>query len=199
MKRRRRRSGPSWRTGPLGTPASRVVIEEFLTGPEVSVLAFTDGTAIAPMVSSMDHKRAGDGDTGLNHRRHGHRGPQPLLHRGHRPGMHGHHLPADPGRHAAEGCPFKGCLYFGLMLTPGRAQGHRVQLRFGDPETQVVLPLLKTDLLTVMQAVENETLENSPWSGGTPPPPASSWPPAGIRATMRRARPSPCPLPCRGT
>ena len=137
---------------------NEIVIEEFLTGPEVSVLAFTDGTAIAPMVSSMDHKRAGDGDTGLNTGGMGTVAPNPCY----TPEiaqvcMDTIFLPTRAAMRA-EGCPFKGCLYFGLMLTPRGPKVIEYNCRFGDPETQVVLPLLKTDLLTVMQAVENETL-----------------------------------------
>ena len=142
----------------FGDSGNEVVIEEFLTGPEVSVLAFTDGTAIAPMISSMDHKRAGDGDTGLNTGGMGTIAPNP-------------YYTADVAKRCmdeiflptlaamrAEGCPFKGCLYFGLMITPNGPKVIEYNCRFGDPETQVVLPLLKTDLFTIMQAVENETL-----------------------------------------
>lgn len=143
----------------FGEAGSRIVIEEFLTGPEVSVLSFTDGKTICPMVSSMDHKRAGDGDTGLNTGGMGTVAPNPYY----TPAiaaqcMREIFLPTIQAM-TAEGCPFKGCLYFGLMLTP---QGPRVieyNCRFGDPETQVVLPLLKTDLLTVMRAVEEEKLD----------------------------------------
>ena len=142
----------------FGDSGNEIVIEEFLTGPEVSVLAFTDGTAIAPMVSSMDHKRAGDGDTGLNTGGMGTVAPNPCY----TPEiaqvcMDTIFLPTLAAMRA-EGCPFKGCLYFGLMLTPRGPKVIEYNCRFGDPETQVVLPLLKTDLLTVMQAVENETL-----------------------------------------
>ena len=142
----------------FGDSGNEIVIEEFLTGPEVSVLAFTDGTAIAPMVSSMDHKRAGDGDTGLNTGGMGTIAPNPCY----TPEaaaecMEKIFLPTLAAMRA-EGCPFKGCLYFGLMLTPDGPKVIEYNCRFGDPETQVVLPLLKTDLLTVMQAVENETL-----------------------------------------
>ncbi len=120
----------------FGDSGNEIVIEEFLTGPEVSVLAFTDGTAIAPMVSSMDHKRAGDGDTGLNTGGMGTVAPNPCY----TPEiaqvcMDTIFLPTLAAMRA-EGCPFKGCLYFGLMLTPRRPQGHRVQLplrRPGDP------------------------------------------------------------------
>ena len=142
----------------FGEAGSRIVIEEFLTGPEVSVLAFTDGKTICPMVSSMDHKRAGDGDTGLNTGGMGTVAPNPFYTADVASQcMEEIFLPTVQAMQE-EGCPFKGCLYFGLMLTP---QGPRVieyNCRFGDPETQVVLPLLKTDLLTVMQAVEEERL-----------------------------------------
>ena len=143
----------------FGDAGRRMVIEEFLTGPEVSVLAFTDGKTIYPMVSSMDHKRAGDGDTGLNTGGMGTVAPNPFY----------TDVIADrcmeeifvPTVRAMreEGCPFKGCLYFGLMLTPKGPKVIEYNCRFGDPETQVVLPLLKTDLLTVMQAVEDERLD----------------------------------------
>ncbi|HJB12542.1 MAG TPA: phosphoribosylamine--glycine ligase [Candidatus Oscillibacter excrementigallinarum] len=142
----------------FGDSGSRVVIEEFLTGPEVSVLAFTDGTAIAPMVSSMDHKRAGDGDTGPNTGGMGTVAPNPCYtEEVAQVCMDTIFLPTLAAMRA-EGCPFKGCLYFGLMLTPDGPKVIEYNCRFGDPETQVVLPLLRTDLLTVMQAVENETL-----------------------------------------
>ena len=142
----------------FGDSGNEIVIEQFLTGPEVSVLAFTDGTAIRPMVSSMDHKRAGDGDTGLNTGGMGTVAPNPCY----TPEiaqvcMDTIFLPTLAAMRT-EGCPFKGCLYFGLMLTPDGPRVIEYNCRFGDPETQVVLPLLKTDLLTVMQAVESETL-----------------------------------------
>ena len=142
----------------FGASGNRIVIEEFLTGPEVSVLAFTDGTAIAPMVSSMDHKRAGEGDTGLNTGGMGTIAPNPYYTEAvARRCMEEIFLPTLAAMRA-EGCPFKGCLYFGLMITPDGPKVIEYNCRFGDPETQVVLPLLKTDLLTVMQAVENGTL-----------------------------------------
>lgn len=153
----------------FGDSGNEIVVEEFLTGPEVSVLAFTDGTAIAPMVSSMDHKRAGDGDTGLNTGGMGTVAPNPCY----TPAiaqvcMETIFLPTLAAMRA-EGCPFKGCLYFGLMLTPDGPKVIEYNCRFGDPETQVVLPLLKTDLLTVMQAVEAGTLAelNVEWSEGS--------------------------------
>ena len=142
----------------FGDSGNQIVIEEFLTGPEVSVLAFTDGTAIAPMVSSMDHKRAGDNDTGLNTGGMGTIAPNPCYTAEvAQTCMDTIFLPTLAAMRA-EGCPFKGCLYFGLMVTPNGPKVIEYNCRFGDPETQVVLPLLKTDLLTVMQAVENETL-----------------------------------------
>ncbi len=142
----------------FGASGDNVVIEEFLTGPEVSVLAFTDGKTVVPMVSSMDHKRAGDNDTGLNTGGMGTIAPNP-------------YYTADvakvcmdeifiPTMNAmnAEGRTFKGCLYFGLMLTPKGPKVIEYNCRFGDPETQVVLPLLKSDLLTIMMAVTEERL-----------------------------------------
>ncbi len=142
----------------FGDSGNEIVIEEFLTGPEVSVLAFTDGTAISPMVSSMDHKRAGDGDTGLNTGGMGTIAPNPYYTEEiAKVCMETIFLPTLAAMRS-EGCPFKGCLYFGLMLTPNGPKVIEYNCRFGDPETQVVLPLLKTDLLTVMQAVSNETL-----------------------------------------
>ena len=150
----------------FGASGSQIVVEEFMTGPEVSVLAFTDGTAIVPMISAMDHKRVGDGDTGPNTGGMGTIAPNPYY----TPDiahvcMQTIFLPTLAAMRS-EGCPFKGCLYFGLMLTPDGPRVIEYNCRFGDPETQVVLPLLKTDLLTVMQAVENETLSqlNVEWS-----------------------------------
>lgn len=142
----------------FGDSGNEIVIEEFLTGPEVSVLAFTDGTAISPMVSSMDHKRAGDGDTGLNTGGMGTIAPNPCYTKEVADVcMETIFLPTLAAMRA-EGCPFKGCLYFGLMITPNGPKVIEYNCRFGDPETQVVLPLLKTDLLTIMQAVAKETL-----------------------------------------
>ena len=142
----------------FGKSGDRVVIEEFLTGPEVSVLAFTDGKTVKPMVSSMDHKRAGDNDTGLNTGGMGTVAPNPYY----TPEiaeecMRTIFLPTIEAMNA-EGRTFKGCLYFGLMLTPKGPRVIEYNCRFGDPETQVVLPLLESDLLTVMQATTNGTL-----------------------------------------
>ena len=152
----------------FGDAGSEIVIEEFLTGPEVSVLAFTDGSAIRPMISSMDHKRAGDNDTGLNTGGMGTVAPNPYYTAEiAQVCMDAIFLPTLAAMRK-EGCPFKGCLYFGLMLTPDGPKVIEYNCRFGDPETQVVLPLLETDLLTVMQAVENETLAelHVEWSEG---------------------------------
>ena len=153
----------------FGDSGNEIVIEEFLTCPEVSVLAFTDGTAIRPMMSSMDHKRAGDNDTGLNTGGMGTVAPNPYYTADvAQVCMDTIFLPTLTAMRA-EGCPFKGCLYFGLMITPNGPKVIEYNCRFGDPETQVVLPLLKTDLLTVMQAVENETLADLDveWHSGT--------------------------------
>ena len=142
----------------FGESGTRVVIEEFLTGPEVSVLAFTDGNVVRPMVSSMDHKRALDGDEGLNTGGMGTIAPNPYY----TPEiaaecMETIFLPTMRAMNA-EGRTFRGCLYFGLMLTPNGPKVIEYNCRFGDPETQVVLPLMKSDLLTVMMATANGTL-----------------------------------------
>ena len=142
----------------FGKSGSTVVIEEFLTGPEVSVLAFTDGKCVKPMVSSMDHKRAGDNDTGLNTRGMGTVAPTPYYTEDIAAQcMETIFLPTLAAMNA-EGRTFTGCLYFGLMLTPNGPKVIEYNCRFGDPETQVVLPLLESDLLTVMQATTNGTL-----------------------------------------
>lgn len=142
----------------FGESGSRVVVEEYLTGPEVSVLAFTDGKTLVPMVSSMDHKRALDGDRGPNTGGMGTVAPNPYYTKEIAAEcMETIFLPTIRAM-AAEGRPFRGCLYFGLMLTPEGPKVIEYNCRFGDPETQVVLPLLKSDLLTVMQAVEEGRL-----------------------------------------
>ena len=145
----------------FGKSGDHVVIEEFLTGPEVSVLAFTDGKVVKPMVSSMDHKRAGDGDTGLNTGGMGTVAPNPYY----TPAiaqrcMEEIFLPTVAAMNS-EDRTFRGCLYFGLMLTPDGPKVIEYNCRFGDPETQVVLPLLESDLLTVMQATTNGTLADT--------------------------------------
>lgn len=146
----------------FGESGNHVVVEEFLTGPEVSVLAFIDGKAMVPMVSSMDHKRALDGDKGLNTGGMGTVAPNPYYTKEIADTcMETIFLPTMRAMNA-EGRTFKGCLYFGLMLTPKGPKVIEYNCRFGDPETQVVLPLLKTDLLTVMQAVHDETLSELP-------------------------------------
>ena len=144
--------------GIFGKSGSRVVVEEFLTGPEVSVLAFTDGKVVKPMVSSMDHKRIGDNDTGLNTGGMGTVAPNPYYTADIAAEcMETIFLPTINAMNA-EGRTFKGCLYYGLMLTPNGPKVIEYNCRFGDPETQVVLPLLESDLLTVMQATTNGTL-----------------------------------------
>ena len=142
----------------FGNSGSRVVIEEFLTGPEVSVLAFTDGKTLVPMVSSMDHKRAHDNDEGLNTGGMGTVAPNPCYTPAHAErAMKEIFLPTMAAMNA-EGRTFKGCLYFGLMITPDGPKVIEYNCRFGDPETQVVLPLLESDLLEIMMAVAEERL-----------------------------------------
>ncbi len=147
--------------GIFGKSGSRVVIEEFLTGPEVSVLAFTDGKVVKPMVSSMDHKRIGDNDTGLNTGGMGTVAPNPYYTKDIADEcMETIFLPTINAMNE-EGRTFKGCLYFGLMLTPNGPKVIEYNCRFGDPETQVVLPLLESDLLDIMQATTNGTLADT--------------------------------------
>lgn len=142
----------------FGKSGLSVVIEEFMEGPEVSVLCFTDGKTIAPMVSSMDHKRAHDGDEGLNTGGMGTVAPNPYYTEAiQKTCMETIFRPTVEAMNR-EGRTFKGCLYFGLMLTKDGPKVVEYNCRFGDPETQVVLPLLKTDLLQIMTAVEEETL-----------------------------------------
>ena len=145
----------------FGESGNALVIEEFMTGPEVSVLCFTDGNVVKPMVSSMDHKRIGDGDTGPNTGGMGTIAPNPFytedvaercMKEIFLPTMHAMN---------AEGRVFRGCLYFGLMLTPNGPKVVEYNCRFGDPETQVVLPLLESDLLEVMQATAAGTLADT--------------------------------------
>ena len=142
----------------FGKSGDSIVIEEFLTGPEVSVLSFTDGKTVVPMISSMDHKRAGDNDTGLNTGGMGTVAPNPYYTKAIADEcMEKIFLPTIEAMNK-EGRTFKGCLYFGLMLTEKGPKVIEYNCRFGDPETQVVLPLLESDLLTVMRAVTDETL-----------------------------------------
>ncbi|MBR5750837.1 MAG: phosphoribosylamine--glycine ligase [Clostridia bacterium] len=145
----------------FGSSGDTVVIEEFLSGPEVSVLAFTDGETIVPMMSSMDHKRAGDGDTGLNTGGMGTVAPNPfytadIAERC----METIFLPTVRGM-KAEGREFRGCLYFGLMLTKDGPKVIEYNCRFGDPETQVVLALMESDLFDVMRAVTEGRLKEA--------------------------------------
>ena len=184
----------------FGASGARVVIEEFLTGPEVSVLAFTDGKVVKPMVSSMDHKRALDHDEGLNTGGMGTIAPNPcytpeLAERC----MKEIFLPTIAAMNA-EGRTFRGCLYFGLMMTPNGPKVIEYNCRFGDPETQVVLPLLRSDLLTIMQATVNGTLADTPVvfdegaaccvvlaSGGYPVSYRSGYPISGLEEAGRTA------------
>ena len=145
----------------FGKSGDRIVIEEFLTGPEVSVLSFTDGKTVVPMISSMDHKRVGDNDTGLNTGGMGTVAPNPYYTDAVAAEcMEKIFLPTINAMNA-EGRTFKGCLYFGLMITENGPKVIEYNCRFGDPETQVVLPLLESDLLTVMKAVTNGTLSKT--------------------------------------
>ena len=146
----------------FGDSGSRIVIEEYLEGPEVSVLSFTDGETVVPMVSSMDHKRALDGDRGPNTGGMGTIAPNPFYTPDVARGcMEQIFLPTIRAM-KAEGREFRGCLYFGLMITKDGPRVIEYNCRFGDPETQVVLPLLESDLLTVMQAVTEGRLKDCP-------------------------------------
>ena len=145
--------------GKFGKSGSEIVVEEYLTGTEVTVLAFTDGKTVKPMVSSMDHKRAYDGDKGLNTGGMGTIAPNPLYTEDkQREAMENIFIPTVKAMRA-EGRPFKGCLYFGLMLTPDGVKVIEYNCRFGDPETQVILPLLETDLVDIMEAIWEEKLD----------------------------------------
>lgn len=146
----------------FGNAGNEVVVEEFLEGPEVSVLAFTDGKVVRPMVSSMDHKRADDNDEGLNTGGMGTIAPSPFYTQEIADRcMQEIFLPTIKAMNE-EGCPFRGCLYFGLMLTKDGPKVIEYNSRFGDPETQVVLPLLDGDLFEIMKACENGTLADVP-------------------------------------
>ena len=177
----------------FGDSGNRVVIEQFLTGPEVSVLAFTDGKTVCPMVSAQDHKRAYDNDKGLNTGGMGTFSPSRLYDAAKAEEcMNNIFLPTIKAM-AAEGRPFKGVLYFGLMMTADGVKVIEYNCRFGDPETQVVLPRLKTDLVEIMEAVIDGCLDeiNIEWednaavcvvmaSGGYPVSYAKGYPISGI-------------------
>ncbi|MDE6413067.1 MAG: phosphoribosylamine--glycine ligase, partial [Eubacterium sp.] len=153
----------------FGESGNNIVVEEFLTGPEVSVLAFTDGKCVKPMVSSMDHKRALDGDKGLNTGGMGTVSPNPYYTDDVAAEcMEKIFMPTIEAMNA-EGRTFKGCLYFGLMITPKGPKVIEYNCRFGDPETQVVLPRLKTDIMDIFEAINNETLSDLDieWSDDT--------------------------------
>ena len=152
----------------FGASGNKVVVEEFMTGKEVSVLAFTDGKVVKPMISSMDHKRANDNDEGLNTGGMGTISPSPYY----TPEIAETCMKTifQPTVDAlnAEGRTFRGCLYFGLMLTPEGPKVVEYNCRFGDPETQVVLPMLKSDLFTIMKACHDGTLADTDveWADG---------------------------------
>ena len=153
----------------FGKSSARIVIEEFLTGPEVSVLSFTDGKTIVPMISSMDHKRALDGDKGLNTGGMGTLSPNPYYTEEiAQECMEKIFIPTVNAMNV-EGRTFEGCLYFGLMLTPKGPKVIEYNCRFGDPETQVVLPMLDADLYEVFEAVATHTLDklNIKWLNGS--------------------------------
>ena len=187
--------------GKFGASGSCVVIEEMLEGPEVSVLAFTDGETVKPMVSSMDHKRAFDGDEGPNTGGMGTIAPNPyytpeIAERC----MREIFLPTIRAM-KEEGRPFRGCLYFGLMLTKDGPKVIEYNCRFGDPETQVVLPLMESDLLEAMLACANGTLAETPVvfgngaaccvvlaSGGYPVKYESGYPISGLEEAEKTAR-----------
>ncbi|MGN1111987.1 MAG: phosphoribosylamine--glycine ligase, partial [Acutalibacteraceae bacterium] len=143
----------------FGESGNKVVIEEFLTGPEVSVLSFTDGKTVKPMVSSKDHKRALDGDKGLNTGGMGTISPNPYYTDELAEECMETIFKPTIAAMEKEGRPFKGCLYFGLMMTPKGPKVIEYNARFGDPEAQVVLPRLKTDILDIIDAVIDERLD----------------------------------------
>ncbi len=145
----------------FGASGNKVVAEEFMTGKEVSVLAFTDGETVKPMISSMDHKRAYDNDEGLNTGGMGTIAPSPYYTKEIADRCMREIFEPTVKAMKAEGRPFKGCLYFGLMLTPNGPKVVEYNCRFGDPETQVVLPLLKSDLYTIMKACREGTLADT--------------------------------------
>ncbi len=146
----------------FGKSGNSIVVEEYLEGPEVSVLSFTDGKVVVPMISSMDHKRAGDNDTGLNTGGMGTVAPNPYYTEAvAQECMEKIFLPTIKAMNA-EGRTFKGCLYFGLMITKDGPKVIEYNCRFGDPETQVVLPLLRSDLFTIMKATTDGTLADTP-------------------------------------
>lgn len=144
----------------FGDSGNQIVIEEFLTGPEVSVLSFCDGKTVVPMISSMDHKRALDDDKGLNTGGMGTIAPNPFYTDDIAQVCMETIFKPTVKAMEAEGRPFKGCLYFGLMLTPKGPKVIEYNCRFGDPETQVVLPLLDTDIVDIFEAIWAGTLDN---------------------------------------
>lgn len=144
----------------FGDSSKKIVIEEFLSGPEVTVLAFTDGESVVPMVSSMDHKRAYDDDKGLNTGGMGTIAPNPFYTKEvEKEAQEKIFIPTINAMNK-EGRAFSGCLYFGLMITPQGVKVIEYNARFGDPEAQVVLPMLKTDLVEIMEAIWKKRLKD---------------------------------------
>ena len=143
----------------FGSAGSKVVVEEFLEGPEVSCLAFTDGRTIKPMITSCDHKRALDNDEGLNTGGMGTFSPAPFFGENSAKEVMEKIMQPTVSAMNAEGRPFKGVLYFGLMKTKDGYKVIEYNARFGDPETQVILPMLKTDLLEIFEAIVDERLD----------------------------------------
>jgi len=152
----------------FGSAGDTIVVEEFMTGPEVSVLCFTDGKTIKPMVSSQDHKRVFDQDKGPNTGGMGAFAPSPLMTKELTEEIMESILKPTINAMRSEDRTFKGVLYFGLMLTPKGVRVLEYNARFGDPETQVVLPLLKTDLMDIIDAIIDEHLDSIDieWSDG---------------------------------
>ena len=143
----------------FGSAGNEMVIEEFMTGREVSVLSFVDGNTIKTMTSAQDHKRAGDGDTGLNTGGMGTFSPSPFYTKEVEDFCNKYVYQATVDAMKAEGRPFKGIIFFGLMLTPDGPKVLEYNARFGDPEAQVVLPRMKNDIIEVMEACIDGTLD----------------------------------------
>lgn len=175
----------------FGSAGNRVVIEEFMEGEEASLLAFTDGKTIVPMLAAQDHKRVNDGDQGPNTGGMGAYCPAPVMTDALKEKTVKEVLRPIVDALAKEGRPYSGCLYAGLMIKGDSVKVVEFNARFGDPETQVVLPLLKSDLAEIMVACAKGTLKPEWWNGATSPPCAWSWPAAAIPDPTKRV----CPLP----
>lgn len=164
----------------FGSAGEAVVIEEFMEGEEASVLCFTDGTTIVPMISAQDHKRIGDGDMGANTGGMGAYAPAPVMTKELDKIVYDTILLPAVKAMKKEGCPFRGCLYAGLMITKEGPKVVEFNCRFGDPETEAILPLLESDLARIMLACAKGTLKRRRWSGKMPVPWTSSWHRKGI-------------------